>query len=132
METKHLPAEPDVIAPDGADVRILLAVGGGSMAHFEIGPNETSVAITHRTVEEIWYFVRGRGQMWRKRGDREEVVDVAEGVCITIPVGTEFQFRSFGYEPLSAIGVTIPPWPGAGEAVGAAGPWAATASPGPT
>ena len=132
METKHLPAEPDVIAPDGADVRILLAVGGGSMAHFEIGPNETSVAITHRTVEEIWYFVRGRGQMWRKRGDREEVVDVGEGVCLTIPVGTEFQFRSFGYESLSAIGVTIPPWPGTGEAVVASGPWAATASPGPT
>jgi mannose-6-phosphate isomerase-like protein (cupin superfamily) len=132
METKRLSAEPDAIAPDGADVRILLAVGGGSMAHFEIGPNETSVAITHRTVEEIWYFVRGRGQMWRKRGDREEVVDVGEGVCITIPAGTEFQFRSFGYEPLSAIGVTIPPWPGTGEAVVAAGPWAATASPGPT
>jgi len=132
METKRLSAEPDAIAPDGAEVRILLAVGGGSMAHFEIGPNETSVAIAHRTVEEIWYFVRGRGQMWRKRGDREEVVDVGEGVCLTIPVGTEFQFRSFGYESLAAIGVTIPPWPGTGEAVVASGPSAATASPGPT
>jgi len=47
--------------------------------------------------------------MWRKLDDLAEVVAVDAGVCITIPVGTRFQFRSFGYEPLSAIGVTMPP-----------------------
>jgi mannose-6-phosphate isomerase-like protein (cupin superfamily) len=51
-----------------------------------------------------------------------KIVDVGARVCITIPVGTEFQFRSFGYEPLTAIGVTIPPWPGEGEATIVAGP----------
>src|SRR5262249_52680962 len=56
------------------------------------------------------------GEMWRRQGDREEIVPVDPGVCITIPVGTHFQFRSFGYEPLAALGVTIPPWPGEGEA----------------
>ena len=34
--------------------------------------------------------------MWRKLNEREEVVTVAPGVCLTIPVGTHFQFRSFG------------------------------------
>jgi mannose-6-phosphate isomerase-like protein (cupin superfamily) len=130
LETKTLPAERDVVAPDGSDVRILLDGSGGSLAHFELGPGETSVAVAHRTVEEIWYFLRGRGVMWRSLGGREVVVDVGADVCITIPVGTQFQFRSFGYEPLSAVGVTMPPWPGPGEATVVTGPWAPSVEPG--
>lgn len=48
------------------------------------------------------------------------------GGTLTIPVGTHFQFRSFGYEPLSAIGVTMPPWPGDGEAIVVQGKWEPT------
>jgi mannose-6-phosphate isomerase-like protein (cupin superfamily) len=101
-------------------------------AHFELGPNETSVAIVHGTVEEIWYFLKERGEMWRRLGEHDEIVDVGIGVCITIPVGTEFQFRSFGYEALAAIGATIPPWPGSGEATLVDGRWEPTVAPGPT
>jgi len=79
------------------------------MAHFELPPGQTSTAITHKTVEEIWFFLSGEGQMWRKTDSYEEVVAVEAGVCLTIPLGTRFQFRSFGYEALSAIGVTMPP-----------------------
>jgi mannose-6-phosphate isomerase-like protein (cupin superfamily) len=43
-------------------------------------------------------------------------------VSLTIPIGTHFQFRSIGDEPLAAIGVTMPPWPGEGEAVVVTGP----------
>ncbi len=39
--------------------------------------------------------------MWRKLEDREETVDLRAGLCLTIRAGTHFQFRSFGYEPLS-------------------------------
>jgi mannose-6-phosphate isomerase-like protein (cupin superfamily) len=91
------------------------------MAHFELPPQQTSKAVVHRTIEEIWFFLSGRGEMWRSLGDRDEVVDVHSRVCITIPVGTHFQFRSFGPEPLATIGVTIPPWPGDGEAMVVAG-----------
>ena len=80
----------------------------------------------HRTVEEIWFFVHGRGEIWRKLNGREEIVSVDPGVCITIPLGTHFQFRSFGYEPLAAIGVTMPPWPGKGEAFEVQGKWPPT------
>ena len=59
-------------------------------------------------------------------GRREEVVEIAPDVCLTIPVGTRFQFRSFGFEPLSAVGVTMPPWPGPAEAVLTDGPWTPT------
>lgn len=124
FSTKRLPAAPDDIAPDGSDVRILLQLDGGSLAHFELAPGQTSIAVAHRTVEEIWFFLTGRGEMWRKSDGQGKVVGVDTGVCITIPVGTHFQFRSFGYEPLSAIGVTIPPWPGEGEAYTVKGKWA--------
>ncbi len=127
FETMHLPAAPDAVAPDGSDVRILLGLAGGGLAHFQLAPGRTSKAVTHRTVEEIWYFVAGRGQMWRRQGERREVVDVYPGVCLTIPLGTHFQLRSFGYEPLAAIGVTMPPWPGEAEAIAVDGEWEPTA-----
>ncbi len=59
--TTSLPVEPTVTAPDGCDVRVLLALGGGSMAHFELPAATTTIAVMPRTVEEIWYVVSGRG-----------------------------------------------------------------------
>ena len=126
FSTKRLPVSPDVVAPDGSHVRILLGLGGGGMAHFELAPGETSVPVAHQTVEEIWFFLSGRGEMWRKLDEREDVVPVDPGVCITIPLGTLFQFRSFGSEPLSALGVTMPPWPGESEAYRVKGKWEPT------
>ena len=129
FRTLRLPAKPDAVAPDGSDVRVLPGVAGGSIAHFELGAGETSIAVEHRTVEEVWYFLHGRGEMWRKSGEQEEVVEVSPDVCVTIPLGTRFQFRAFGDEPLAAVGVTIPPWPGDDEATPVAGPWEPTVSP---
>ncbi len=131
FETKLLPATSDAVAPDGSDVRVLLATTRGSLAQFELAPDETSVAVRHRSVEEIWYFLRGRGEMWRRFGGHEQTVEVRPGLCVTIPVGTMFQFRAGDEEPLSAIGATMPPWPGAGEAVIVDGPWEPTIKPGP-
>ena len=121
-----LPTHADAVAPDGSDVRVLLSVAGGSLAHFELGAGDTSIAVEHRSVEELWYFLHGRGEMWRKAGEQEEVVEVSADVCVTIPLGTRFQFRAFGDEPLAAIGVTIPPWPGGREAKPVEGPWKPT------
>ena len=123
FKTKRLPTNRDAIAPDGSNVRILLTLAGGGMAHFELPAGETSKAVTHKTVEEIWYFISGRGKMWRKLNDQEEIVDVDQGVCLTIPLGSQFQFRSLGNESLVAIGVTMPPWPGEGEAIIVDGIW---------
>ena len=93
-----------------------------------LAPHETTVR--HRTVEELWYFLTGRGEMWRMLGDQKDVILVDPGVCINIPVGTHFQFRSFGYEPLVALGVTMPPWPGEGEAFQVEGEWKPTVNAG--
>lgn len=126
FRTKCLPDTRDTIAPDGSDVRVLLELTGGGMAHFELPPGKTSTAVVHRTVEEIWFVLSGCGEMWRKQDEKEEIVGVHLGVCITIPLGTHFQFRSFGPEPLVAVGVTMPPWPGECEAYVVEGQWEAT------
>ena len=117
FKTKHLPRKYDVIAPDGSEIRLLLTMKGGSMVHCTLPPHKISLAVRHKTVEEVWYFIEGRGEVWRKQDDREEVVEVKNGVCITIPTGTHFQFRSTGNEPLRFIITTMPPWPGEHEAV---------------
>jgi len=46
FKTKQLPAARDAVAPNGSDVRILPALGGGGMAHFERRPGHTSTAVT--------------------------------------------------------------------------------------
>ncbi len=126
FDTKEAGAKPDVLAPDGSEVRILCGLPRGGMALFTLPANAIARAVVHRTVEEIWYFVSGRGRMWRSQGDHQSVVEVGPGVSISIPVGTWFQFRCDGAEPLVAVGVTMPPWPGDGEAQPAAGPWEPT------
>lgn len=123
--TRHLPAAPDVVAPDGSDVRVLLRTGRGSMAHFELAAGRASDPIRHRTVDEIWFVLSGRGEMWRSQDGREEVVTLEPGVCVSIPVGTHFQFRASDAGPLAAVGVAMPPWPGDGEAIAVAGKWSA-------
>jgi hypothetical protein len=37
-----LPTRHDAIAPDGSQVRLLVRLPSGSMAHFELGPREVS------------------------------------------------------------------------------------------
>lgn len=122
--TKTLSASADLHAPDGAEVRLLPSLAGGSMAHFRLAPGQTTRAVAHRTVEEIWYVVAGEGEMWRRQDDREEVVRLHAGIALTIPLGTHFQFRATGPEPLAVVAVTMPPWPGDDEAVFVEGPWA--------
>jgi len=123
FETKSLPVRHDVLAPDGSEVRILLGMPRGGMAHFRLLPGQVSIAVTHRTVEEIWYVVEGEGEMWRQDATREEVVLLTPGTCLTIPLGTRFQFRCIGGTPFAAVGVTMPPWPGGEEAVPVEGKW---------
>ena len=99
FETVRLSPLPDATAPDGSEVRVLCRVSRGSLAHFTLPPDAVSRAMVHRTVDEVWY---------------------------TIPVGTYFQFRAASSEPLTAVGTTIPPWPGESEAFAVDGIWEPT------
>jgi mannose-6-phosphate isomerase-like protein (cupin superfamily) len=124
--TLRLPSSPTTVAPDGSDVRVLLSLPAGGMAHFELAAGKVARAVTHRTVEEVWYVVSGRGEMWRRQDRREETVALEPGVCLTIPLGTHFQFRASASQAVAAVAITMPPWPGDGEAVAVNGPWQST------
>ena len=120
-----------VLAPDGSVVDVLAGLPEASMARFTLAAGAVAVAVRHRTVSELWYVVSGRGQMWRCSGTTEEIVDLMPGTSLSIPVGTDFQFRATDDEALVAIGVTIPPWPGDGEAEATCGPWPPSVDAGP-
>lgn len=125
MQVKSLAVEADAVAPDGCQVRVLLGTERGSMAHFELAPGGVSRAVAHQALDEIWFFLSGEGEMWRRQERHEEVVPVAAGVCVTIPARTHFQLRALGSAPLAAVGVTMPPWPGEQAVTFVEGPWEA-------
>lgn len=121
--TACLPPEALELAPDGSECRPLVRLAGASCAHFRLAAGRCSRAVEHRSVEEIWYVLDGRGELWRRQGARAEVVALAAGVCVTIPLGTAFQFRAAAEAALSFVAVTLPPWPGEQEARLVEGGW---------
>ena len=137
FHTVQLPKDPSYVAPDGSSVRTLCHLEEkrsnhhGIMNHFELKPSQTSKAMVHSTVDEIWYVLSGRGQMWRKSNVgicEETIVEMKSGVSLTIPHNTNFQFRNISKdEPLQVVAVTLPNWPGNWEATAVEGAWEATA-----
>ncbi len=120
--TMALP-EDYVLAPDGSEVRPLVTLRQASMAHCTLPPGAVSKAIRHRTIEELWYVIAGTGQVWRKAGELEDVVEVGAGCSLAIPTGAHFQFRNTGASPFVFVLATMPPWPGEEEAVRVADFW---------
>ena len=126
LQTALLPEECTVLAPDGSEIRELVQSSRGSLVHCTLPPGAVSGPVSHRTVEEVWYFLSGRGQVWRKSEDHESVENVERGVSLTIETGTHFQFRNdSSIEPLEFIITTMPPWPGPDEAYPVPGLWTA-------
>ncbi len=123
FDTVTLPSASDLLAPDGSEVRVLCRLSGGGMAHFRLPAGQVSRAVRHRTVEEIWYVLAGVGEMWRGNGAVQAVTKLSPGTCLTIPLGIAFQFRAGTAEPLEAVAITMPPWPGEDEAEFVPGNW---------
>jgi mannose-6-phosphate isomerase-like protein (cupin superfamily) len=122
-QTRQLPERYDVLAPDGSEIRLMVELAGASTVHCTLPPGGVTQAVRHRTVEETWYFLSGEGEVWRKHADHEEVTTVHAGLALTIPLGTDFQFRTLGHAPLTFVITTIPAWPGPDEAVTVEGIW---------
>jgi len=129
--TMRVPATPSEIAPDGSAVRVLLGLTGGTVAHFELPAGNVSLAVTHRTVEEVWVILSGKGELWRKQAAKEEITALDPGLCVSLPRGTHFQFRASTSEALTFVAVTIPRWPGDEEVEYVRGPWHASLAPQP-
>lgn len=89
-----------------------------SLVEVVLASGNTSRPVRHRTVEEIWYFLSGSGEVWVQSPDgrTEETRTVAPGDTVVIPTGSAFQFRAGAAGPLRFLCYTSPPWPGSGEA----------------
>ncbi|MCY3835292.1 MAG: cupin domain-containing protein [Anaerolineaceae bacterium] len=125
METATLADDVTTLAPDGSEIRTLLARPGGSLVHCTLPAGQTTAAVRHRTVEELWFILYGTGELWRKDEEREIITELRPGVAVDIPLGVSFQFRNCGAEPLQFLICTMPPWPGEEEAFPVAGKWEA-------
>jgi mannose-6-phosphate isomerase-like protein (cupin superfamily) len=80
LQRRILPVQADTIAPDKSEIRLLAEMEGGGMTHCTLPPYAVSLAGVHETLEEIWYCVQGRGQVWRKNADAEDIVETFPGV----------------------------------------------------
>ncbi len=127
MRTRPFPEAPDDRSPAGAEIRYLMEGARGNMIHSTVPPSQVNRATVHATVSEFWHVLSGRGEIWRRDESGEAVAVLESGVSIDIPVGTAFQYRCTGAEPLRFLCVAMPPWPGNDEATIVDGPWVPTA-----
>jgi len=123
LQSRHVTEALDALAPDGSEIRELATVPRGSMVHCTLPVGGVSLPVKHKTVDELWYVLSGSGQVWRRLAGDGRTADVLPGDSLNIPVGTAFQFRNTGDEPLCILIVTMPPWPGSGEAQATDGFW---------
>jgi len=123
MKQTILPIQPDAKSPAGADIRFIMDGPTGNMIHSTVSAGQTNRATVHATVSEFWHILDGQGEIWRKSGDEERITQLTKGVSIDIPVGTAFQYRNVGDEPLRFVCISMPPWPGDHEATHLEGAW---------
>ena len=118
-------AQPDVIAPDGSQIRLLIdqrhSASRASVVEVTLAAGQVSKPVYHRTVEEIWYILEGAGQVWRCPPDVDNSaavspMPVTPGDALVIPAGWRFQFSADGAGDLRFLCVTMPPWPEEDEA----------------
>jgi mannose-6-phosphate isomerase-like protein (cupin superfamily) len=115
---------PDYLAPDRSEIRQLIAIAEGGLAHCQLASPGPTAAQQHRSVDEIWYVLDGGGELWRGAPDvGEELVELLPGRAATIPPHTGFQFRCTSERPLQLLIGTFPRWPGPDEAHPAEGKW---------
>jgi mannose-6-phosphate isomerase-like protein (cupin superfamily) len=106
-------AAPDAIAPDGSEIRLLVTdAARASLVEVTLPAGAVSRPVRHRTVEEIWFFLAGRGRVWVDG----PIHHVAPGSRVVIPTGAAFQFAAAAASALRFLCYTSPPWPGEHEA----------------
>jgi mannose-6-phosphate isomerase-like protein (cupin superfamily) len=127
MQTRAFPSAPDARSPAGAEIRHLIDGDTGNMIHSTVPSGQVNRAAIHSTVSEFWHILSGEGQIWRRDATGEKTTVLRAGVSIDIPVGTAFQYRCTGTEPLTFLCISMPRWPGHQEATMIDGPWTPTA-----
>jgi mannose-6-phosphate isomerase-like protein (cupin superfamily) len=91
-QRQDLPMLPDYLAPDGSEIRLLLDCQSGGVSHCTLPPGATSSAVRHKTVEEVWYVLRGEGEIWRGQNRDEE----GKACALHFPSVFHFSFGPLG------------------------------------
>lgn len=126
MKETTLAATPDAKSPAGADIRFIMDGPQANMIHSTVPSGQVNRATVHATVSEFWHILSGAGDIWRRDATAERITPLRPGTSIDIPVGTAFQYRCTGDEPLRFICISMPPWPGDDEATHLQGAWTPT------
>ncbi len=111
--TGLLPVDHSDVAADGSLVRLLGRVPGASAIHCSVPARQVGNPSYNVGLDELWFFLDGNGQLWRRPRDRSvpgEVVDVRAGSIVSIPRDVEFQFRNTCDRELVFICMTSPAW----------------------
>jgi mannose-6-phosphate isomerase-like protein (cupin superfamily) len=87
-------------SPAGAEIRYLLEGAAGNMTHSTVASGQVNRATVHATVSELWHVLSGQGEIWRRDERGEQVTVLEPSISIDIPVGTAFQYRCTGAQPL--------------------------------
>lgn len=126
FKTSRIPVVFDSISSFGAEVRSLLSIENSSLSLMELPSGFTTDPVYNNNIDEIWYIVGGRGELWRKQGSEEKIVPLDTGVCVTIPRKVHFQVRTYGFQPLSLLVVSTPIMQGDYDAERVKGIWQPT------
>jgi mannose-6-phosphate isomerase-like protein (cupin superfamily) len=117
-------------SPLGSHIRFIMDGTHGNMIHSTVPPGMVGRAARFQTIDEFWFILSGEGEIWRRAADgSESVTQLIPGVSIDIALGTSFQYRCTGAEPLVFTCTAMPSWPGDDEAVLIDGPWLAHVEP---
>jgi len=116
---ESLPEKATYNAPDKSEIRKLIEFDEGNIAHCRLPVGQTSDAVKHKTVKELWYCLSGKGKMWQQTQDGIGCVkEIKQGDALSIPLGNSFQFQNTGDIPLEFLLCTMPKWPeGVEEAI---------------
>jgi len=106
-DTVRLPVKPDAMSPGGvSEIRHLISHDYGDLTHVRVPAGGVS-APAWLDVAEFFYVWAGWGQLWRKCGVLEDVVDLRPGTCASVLPGSAFQYRAEGGPTASPADLVI-------------------------
>jgi mannose-6-phosphate isomerase-like protein (cupin superfamily) len=111
MEKVRPEQRESFITADGSSIRELVGIPSGnasqqSVAEATVPPGGQTVEHYHRTTEEVYLFIRGRGRI--RLGDEE--AEVRDGDTVVIPPGVTHKLFNEGSEPLVLLCCCAPPY----------------------
>jgi mannose-6-phosphate isomerase-like protein (cupin superfamily) len=109
MDVKNLAEAEAFTTKDGSEIRELLAhrnsaIRKQSLAEARVQPGQRTAAHYHPKTEEIYYILRGNGEMKIDKENRR----VGPGDAIAIPPGEVHTIFNSGTEPLVFLCCCVP------------------------